>query len=207
MLNTADFGDALRNASLVWRESVMGGAAMAVFVLIGWRAGRDDDGWLVQAVRWWLIHVLGLVLGSSSWLRRSLLIAVNNAAICFVVVLLGSLGHLAWLGIAGVGLGLGVALMMMSANVEIRDDTEPTLRWNRRVLRATGMVLNLLEVPAVILCAGLSLAQGALSSSLSLSGALTAFCYVVLPLLVVSAAGEALWMTLGPKLEQVRREA
>jgi len=207
MADTASFNGALRTASLIWRDALIGGATVVAFVLIGWRAGRADHRWLIHPVRWWLVRVLGPVLGSGTWLRRSALIAANNSAICLVLVLLGWLGHLAWLGVAGMGLSLGIALRFIGADVMAYGGDEPTPMRNHRVLRAIGMMLNLLEVPAVILCIGLSLAQGALSSSLTLSSALAAFCYLALPLLAISAVGEATWMEFDRDIRRISPRA
>lgn len=57
-----------------------------------------------------------------------------------------------------------------------------------------GFALNLIEVPAIMLTAGLCLSQGAWRGAIGLDAALTTYAAVVVPMLIVSAAGEALWM-------------
>ena len=47
-----------------------------------------------------------------------------------------------------------------------------------------------------MLSAGLSLAQGAMSHNVSLADAWATFGLLVVPMLIISAAGEALWMTV-----------
>jgi len=141
-------------------------------------------------------------MASRTWSRRAAIIAANNSLICAAMVLLGALGRAAWFGVVAVGLGLGIALRLMSdAWSSADEDTEDRLRVSQiRFRMALGVGLNLLEVPAIMLSAGLSLAQGAMSSTLDLPGALAAFSLVALPLLVVSAAGESLWLTACPGL-------
>ena len=191
---------------LVWREGLMAGLVIAVSAVVGWRIGQAQGNWLARVVRWWLNHVVHPLFASRTWLRRAIIIAVNNSLICAVVVLLGSLGHVAWIGITGVGLGLGIALRLMNEEIEPGlADREPSPR-HHRTLVTIGMALNLLEVPAVMLSAGLSLGQ-ALSSSLALADALTAFAWFVLPLLLVGAAGEALWMHFSSELSQCQPPA
>ena len=75
-----------------------------------------------------LIHATpGPLIVSGTWLRRTTIIGTNNALVCVVVVLIGPLGHLAWLGVAMLGLGLGTALRLMSVDPPPDDDeAEPT---------------------------------------------------------------------------------
>ncbi len=193
------FGYHLHNLLLIWRQSLAGGAAIVVCVAIGWWIGRARGNWFVRVVSWWLRHVVHPLLSSRTWFRRTVIIAANNSLICATVVVLGSFGHIAWLGVAGIGLGLGVALRLTIAETIAEGHDEPPAgrRW---FLEGVGFALNALEVPAIMLAAGLSLGQGAMSPALSLTSALAAFALWVLPMLVVSAAGEALWMTVAPCL-------
>ena len=119
---------------------------------------------------------------------RAIIIGANNSLICLGVVLLGSLGHVAWPGLFAIGLGLGVALRLMSADIHPAHADEESPPTRHRILVIVGLGLNLLEVPAIMLGAGLGLGQGALSSSLMLADALAALAWLVLPLLAVGAA-------------------
>ena len=130
------------------------------------------------------------------------------------MVLLGAVWTLSWLGVVFVGLGLGVAMrLLLDVKPAAQDDLdaepdapnerepgedadEPRLQW----LTTIGLALNLLEIPAIMFSAGLSLGQQSLSAVLNLNNALSAFVSIVMPMLIVSAAGEALWMTLDPRL-------
>jgi len=211
--------DSIHTLGLVFYESLVGGAAIVVCVVIGWHVGRERQARFVRLIAWWLDHIVYPLLAKQSWFKRMVTIAVNNSLVCAAVVVLGAVWSLSWLGVAFVGLGLGVALRLLfdvepTAQDDIDDEpgaqdqwcashrvTGPHLRW----LATIGFVLNLLEVPAIMFSAGLSLGQGSIGSVLSLSDALTAFASVVMPVLIVSAAGEALWMTLDPRLSERMR--
>ena len=209
-------GDGIQALRLVIYEALVGGAAIVVCVAIGWYAGRERQARFVRLVSWWLDHVVRPLLVKRSWFRRTVIIAANNSLVCVAVVVIGAVGNLSWLGVVFVGLGLGVALRLLlegqptahddvDAGPGAQDEKGPgdsmaghRLRW----LATIGLALNLLEIPAIMFSAGLSLGQGSISSVLSLSDALAAFGSIVMPVLLVSAAGEALWMTLDPSLSR-----
>jgi len=197
------FGQHLHSLTLVWRQSLVGGAMVVAGAAVGWSIGRARRNRLVRAVAWWLHHVVHPLMASRTWFRRTVIIAANNSLICAAVVVLGSLGHVAWLGVAGIGLGLGIALRLMIAEPIPEQDDQPPVGGSR-VLEGVGLALNALEVPAVMLAAGLGLGQGAISSTLNPANALAAFALFVLPMLLVSAAGEALWITGSPHLPSLR---
>lgn len=197
------FDRCLESVFQVWPESLAGGAAIVACVAVGWRLGRARRSRLVRVVSWWLQHVVRPVMESRTWFRRTVIITANNSVICAVVVVLGSLGRVAWLGVAGIGLGLGIALRLMIPLAAAVQDEETRRTGRRRALTAVGLALNVLEVPAIMLSAGLSLAQGAMSSTLDLSTALEVFALFAFPLLVVGAAGEALWMTVDSRLPKL----
>lgn len=192
----------LEMALSVWWEALVGSVAIVVGAALGWRLGAARDVLFVRAVSWWLDRIVGPLIVSGTWLRRTAIIGANNALVCGVVVLIGPLGHLAWLGVATLGLGLGTALRLMSVGPPPdEDEAEPTpMTQGGRLLESVGLVLNLLEVPAIMLSAGLGLAQGAVSSAADLATALHVFAVIAVPLLIVSAGGEALWMGRHPDL-------
>jgi hypothetical protein len=186
---------ALANLRTILLPSLIGGAVIVICVAVGWRAGRRRTGWLVRCTRYWFDRVAGPLLASGSWAKRALIIAANNSLVCFALVILGALGHLAWLGLAAVGLGLGAALRLM-LDLPLANGVKTRLSWRKRVLAGLGIVLNLLEPPAILLSAGLSLAQGAMGDALDLRLAVLLYVQFVLPVLVVAAGGEALWLTV-----------
>jgi hypothetical protein len=60
----------------------------------------------------------------------------------------------------------------------------------------------MLEPPAILISAGLSLAQGAMPADLSTTAVWSTFAHIVLPLLALAAAGEATWMSIWPPLRR-----
>lgn len=192
--------ECLDSALGIWFESLIGSVIVFVCIGIGWRAGAIRESPAVRVTMWWLNHIVRPLFASRSWLRRLAIIAGNNSLMCVIVVVSGRFGHLAWLGVVCIGLGLGIALrLMLAVPVEDRNDSE-TQSTRVRVLTGIGLSLNLIEVPAIMLTAGLALSQGALSAALDARTSMLVFALVTLPMLVVSAAGEALWMTINPKL-------
>jgi hypothetical protein len=157
---------------------------------------------MVRAVAWWLEHVVRPLMASRSWLRRATIIAANNSLVCLLLVLVGSLGSIAWAAVACVGVSLGIALrLMLPEDVPEEEDAEEAAPAQRRsVAEGVGLALNLLEIPAIAISAGLSLGQGAMASATTLPTGIWLFAWVVLPLLIVAAAGEALWMSVNPDL-------
>ncbi len=196
----------LQNLWLIRQEALVGGAVILLAVVPGWWLGREPRRWAVRLVGWWLDQIVRPLLASRWWLRRAVTIAANNTAVCAGMVVLGALGPVAWIAVASVGLGLGIALRQMigiDVPEEERRAEQPTMP-RAKMQEAIGVALNLLEIPAIMVAAGLSLAQGAMSSVLELPGAVVLFASVVIPLLIVSAAGEALWMGVNPLLSQSR---
>lgn len=165
---------------------------------VGWWVGRRPERWAVWAVSWWLRHVVRPLLACRSWARRTATIAMNNSLICAAMVALGAWGPVAWLAVGAVGLGLGIALRLLLASPpEPEGATAPPSR-GQRVAGVFGVALNLLEVPAIALSAGLCLAQAAMSPVIDWTPAWHIFGAVVLPALLIAAAGEALWMGVYP---------
>ncbi len=134
------------------------------------------------------------LIASPSWLRRAATIALNNSIVCGIVVGLGAAGHFTWLGVVGVSLGLGIALrLMLAASEDLPDRSQPS-GGGKPCRTVVGLTLNLPEMPAIALAADLGLAQGSWSATYGTGEALAVFSIVVVPLLLVSAAGEATWM-------------
>jgi len=57
-----------------------------------------------------------------------------------------------------------------------------------------GFALNLVEIPAIVIVAGLSMGQLAAPNGLSMSAVWRIFAALVLPALALAAGGEALWI-------------
>lgn len=187
--------DPVKALFAVLPASLIGGAVLIACVCVGWRVTRSRRGWLIRCTSYWFDHVVRPLLSSRSWVRRAAIIAVNNSLVCAGLVLLGSLGHPTWLGIAAVGLGLGAGLRLIMEFAETDTTGTKLGRW-QRVLAGLGVALNLLEPPAILLSVGLSLTQGAIAETLDLGLALGLYGRFVLPMLLAAAAGEALWLAV-----------
>ena len=179
-----------------------GGLVIGLGVCAGWWEARRPGRWAVRAVRWWLDRVVRPLLGSRSWHRRTWIIAANNISVCALMTGLGAFGPAAWVGVAGVGFSLGIGLRLLMESTRTQATESRSLSGGQRIAGWIGLALNMLEPPAILLAAGLALSQSALSPTIALAVAWGTFVKVVLPLLVVAAAGEALWM--GARQSDVR---
>lgn len=197
--NGGMIGSHLHTIMLVWRACLVGGVAIITGVILGWFLGQARGSGLVRLVVWWVEHVVRPLVRSRSWFRRAAIIAANNALVCLVAVLLGAFGSLAWLAVGGLGLSLGVSMRLTMGGNPFLDPGRPPTSLGRG-LEVLGLLLNLLEVPALLMAAGLCLGQGAWPAGIGLGAALGAFVWCVVPLLAIGAAGEALWMCQYPDL-------
>ncbi len=171
----------------------------------------------VRLIQWWVTHVVIRLVRSQSWTKRTSAIFINNSAICAATVALGHWAWTAWAAVATIGFSLGIGLRLMAhAAVErsfvdpppspppvdgrsVTDTpaphpTTPSPRaWTGRATRI-GIALNLLEPPAIIIALGLCLGQRAMYFPMSPYQLWTAFAVLVVPALLLAAAGEALWL-------------
>ncbi len=190
--------DALQVVGSILPECLIAGAVILIAVALGWLEARRPDRWTVQGVAWWLDAVVRPLLASRSWAWRAAVIALNNSLVCGLVIGLGSWPAGGWIAVATVGFALGVGVRLLTGGLA-GDTSEsgrvsPRKRWAGRA----GFALNMLEPPAILVAAGLSLSQGALSATVAPGDAWAVFAWVVLPALVLAAAGEALWMGVYP---------
>jgi hypothetical protein len=184
-------------ASLLW-ECLIGGLIIVAGVCLGWAQAGRTGRWTVRLVASWVDGVVRPLLASRSWAWRAIVIALNNSLVCAIIVGLGALPPCNWFGLAIVGVSLGIGLRLLL--VSVSDAPEPSRRPARRHrwVGGIGFALNMLEPPAILLAAGLSLTQGAWTEKATPTAAWVAFACVVLPLLVIAAAGESLWMGVFP---------
>ena len=190
--------------------ALLGGVLVVACMPLGWWLGCRQRGALYCITCWWFAQVAQPLLACESWSRRALIIAANNSTVCGALVLLGALGHVAWLGVVLMGVSLGIALRLLVA-LPLKEagpaDSEATKAQgpiearrlespHRKLLTGIGFALNLLEPPAILLSLGLCLGQGAWGTIINLKPALTLFVLLAFPLLLIAAAGEALWLTV-----------
>lgn len=199
--------------------SLVGAAIIVVACVLALAMGTVGGSRVGRLVDWWLQRVVKPLLGIDSFVKRAAAIAANNAFVCGIAVVAGAVWPLAWIAVAAIGFSLGLALRRMAPaqyRVDISEDLDPAAGGDRvdepvadaelangatwwPVVEGLGLALNLLELPAIALSAGLSLSQGAWVNRLTLGAALRQYATIVLPLLIVAALGEALWLHYQPR--------
>lgn len=202
------FEASLDTAGAVIRESLVGTAIIVVVAGAGWVWAADRGRLPVRVVAWWVDHVVQPLVRLRTWAARAVVIALNNSIACGLMMLLGVVPLLGWVGVVCIGLTLGIAIrrmttleMPMSADHgsvasdgDASDNEGSARRAWRRVAITVGLALNALELPAIMLSAGLALGQGAMSEALSRTEAVQTYLVLIVPTLFVAAAGESLWM-------------
>ena len=176
----------------LWKCSLVGTVLIVTAVWVGWLSGPARSFPLVRFIRWWLVRVMLPRLGSPSWWYRAGVIAVNNISILAVVMALGVWPVAALISVALCGVSMGIALRILpdmpSGFTFPASDWPAGFRW--RVW--TGVILNLLEPPAIVLAIGLSIGQR--SIPLAADQAWASFALWVVPAMLLAAGGEALWL-------------
>jgi hypothetical protein len=179
----------------IFGDALAGGSVLIFSAIVGWWLARSGRGWPVVVLRVWLTHVVRRVLTLRSWVGKALLIMVNNSMVCLLLAWAGSWGRFAWLVVFAVGGSLGMAISQLHLFADEEPDIEQLDERDRRML-LLGFGLNLLELPAILIAAGLCLAQGAFSDTIDLPTAMMLYLRYVLPMLIVAAVGEGLWLTV-----------
>jgi hypothetical protein len=176
-----------------WYPALLGGGLTLVGAATGWAMAGQPRLPPVRIVAWWVSRVVRPLLFCGSWWRRTAAIFANNAGILAALVCLGRwhLCGLAATALIGVTLGMGLRVLSrlpgdLAAPWPTGDrDTQRRVRW--------GILLNLLEPPAIVLAIGLSLSQDG-ARPLPSGDAWAAFGLIVAPMTLAAAGGEALWL-------------
>ncbi len=177
-----------------WLPALAGMAVLIVGAIAGWGMAVQPGFFPARLVQFWVERVIFPALRQPSWLLRSAVVFVNNGTVCSLVVLAGSVPGGAWAAIVLVGLAMGIAVRTLSMSDIIGSDTETGDLPTTDLLVQIGLVLNLLELPAIVITLGLSMGQLASPNGLSEEQIWGVFLYWVVPLLAVSASGESLWI-------------
>lgn len=180
---------------VLWPSMLAATVLAALTTVAGWRLGRRHSLPPVRLIAWWVTRVAVPLVKSPAWSRRATIIFLNNTVVLATVVALGAWRAAAFLGVAGLGLSLGIGLRILSGRAEhFPVPVAPTSPRARSAL-TIGVVLNLLEPPAIVLALGLALGRQAIP--LSKEQTWTTFAVWVVPALLIAAAGEALWLGAG----------
>ncbi len=176
------------------RPMLLGTIVLVMGAILGWKLSQYDRWLVTRWVSWWLNRVVLPLLESKSWARRALTIFTNNASMAAVTVALGYWTWTGWLAVTLLGIGLGAGFRLM-ANLAWNMDTpsQPATPEHRRRVH-WGMMLNMLEPPAIIITLGLCLSQRAVGAHVNTLDVWAAFSVCVLPLLAIAAGGESLWI-------------
>lgn len=180
---------------LVWPSMGWGLVLIVGATGAGWLIGRRDSFLPVRLITWWVVHVIVPLVRSRSWWRRATAIFVNNTSILAAVLAMGVKPVWSVLAVVGLGLSLGIGLRVLSSRAEALSTSLPGPGSLPRHWVVVGVVLNLLEPPAILLTIGLSLGQTVVP--LPAEAAWKAFAVWAVPLLLLAAAGEALWLGAG----------
>ncbi len=182
----------------LWPAGLTGVGCLVLAAMAGGLIVGRGEGGLSRFLRWWVVDVVLPMIRSRSGVVRAVVIFVNNAVICALLVSLGRWGWLVWVGLIVEGMTLGGSAMLLSDWAESEDlwNPEQTDRGMRRV--RVGFVLNMLELPAIGLSVAVGVGQSFFGSVVSSGQSWSIFAICVVPLLVLAAAGESLWIGAGP---------
>ena len=199
----------VENILALLKPGLFGGLVLVIGAISGWGMTQAPDFVLTRMMRWWVLKVLVPVLKRPSWLLRSIAIFVNNAGICMLLVASGRVALLPWFAIAGVGVAMGAALRVLvmafgwqgdAIGVDVdKVDAEKTAGLGGDHVPVIGMLLNMLELPAIVLTLALALVQSELpiTQSIAMDGPILVWPIMLmwtLPMLALAACGESLWM-------------
>ena len=180
------------------RPTLAGVAVLIIAAVAGWGMAAHGGFIPVRAVRFWMERVILRALHHRRWSARAAIILCNNTAICALLVLAGGWPGGSWTAVTVVGLSMGIALRSLAGSPEapgleaLQPDSDAPPKTD--LLLWLGLLLNLIEVPAIIVTLGLSMGQLASPNDLSPDEMWGVFLILVTPALLVAAAGEALWI-------------
>lgn len=181
----------------LWPHMIVGTVLLLIGMAIGLGIGRVQSFVLVRWVRGWVSRVIIPLLYKRSWLLRTLTIFVNNMAILIGMILLGVWSTAAIAGVALVGLSMGIALRVLSDQPKSFAAPGDSMSDSDRRRFRIGLLLNLLEPPAIIVALGISLGRTIAPLTLEQIWEIVS-CWIV-PAMLVAACGEALWIGVAIK--------
>ncbi len=171
---------------------IVGAALVVAAAWGGWIIGRSRSFVPVRMVSWWVGRIIVPLVRTRAWWRCAAGIFLNNTLVLAGVLALGFDRWTCVAAIVTVGMSLGIGLRALADHDDASFfSTGPTDASGRRRF-GIGIMLNLLEPPAIVLTLGLSLGQT--SVELPALTAWKTFAVVAVPLLALAAAGEALWL-------------
>lgn len=181
----------------LWPAALTGVGCLMLGVIAGGVAVGTGEGMVARGLRWWVVEAILPMIRHRSGLLRAVVIFVNNAVICALLVSLGRWGWVVWIGllVEGMTLGGSAAVLAESADSDPFWEAEESSGSISRV--RIGLGLNLLELPAIGLSVAVAVGQSFFGSVVSSGQSWSIFAMCVVPLLVIAAAGESLWIGVG----------
>jgi hypothetical protein len=188
-------------ASIGWRATLVGVVVLIIATVAGWGMAADQTFAPAHWLRWWIARIILPGLRRESWLARFAVIFLNNASICALVIWAGGVRGGSWVAIVLVGLSLGTALRMLTdprwgfplpEEPPAAAEGQPPPAPDR--VAAFAVLVNLLELPAIALTLGLSMGRRAVPNNLPAEDLWRIYASWVVTLLLIAAAGEALWL-------------
>jgi hypothetical protein len=173
-----------------WRPVLAGAATLGIGVAAGWVLASEPHRRPVRAVRWWLSVLLRGVRHRRTTVR-ALVIFLNNTTVMALLVAMGGLPGGAWAASCAIGTAMGMALRRLDVadlGPAVENPAPP------RPGHTFGMILSMLEIPAILLGLGLSLGQLAAPNHLDAAQVWRIFGTILLPTLAVAALGEAVML-------------
>ena len=175
-----------------------GSAVIVIGLVVGLGISAHRGFFFVRAVRWYVERVVLRALRGRGWTGRALFIFLNNCLVCGAMVAAGMLPGGSWTAIILVGLSMGVAIRALSElddeHQTAQDKQAADGKGGQDVAAWMGMILNLIELPAIVLTLGLSMGRLAAVNHLADAEVWSVFVRWVIPALALGACGEALWM-------------
>lgn len=178
----------------VWRSMLMATGLLMIALVAGLMIGRERTLLPIRVLSWWVHGFVAPMLAWRSGAFRAGAIFANNMLILVALVAAGAWPIAGIVGIAIVGLSMGIALGVLAGLPEafaVPGEGSPRLRRRMRI----GILLNLLEPPAIV--AALGLALGRAPAHLASAQVWSAVAVWIVAPMAVAACGESLWIGAG----------
>lgn len=181
-----------------WSGMLLGAGLLLVAVGAGSALANAPGIVPVRMVNWWVRKIALTVFRSRSAAFRLLVIFSNNVTVLAILVIAGVLTWLGIVAVAVLGMNIGIGIRVLAKQSQPYFEQHASVAENggtsgRRHNRVVwGMALNLLEPVAILIALGLALTRAHLG--LPASTVWWAFAIWIVPLLMIAAAGEALWI-------------
>ena len=177
------------------RPTLAGVAVLIIGVLAGAKLAIYRDAPPIRLIRLWLDHVISHAIRSRFWLVRTLTIFFNNSLVLSLMILVGAVPYAAWIAVLIVGFSMGVALsLLLSSELTAEMNEAETSNRSLDAPAVIGLLLNLVEIPAIIAALGLCMGQHAAPNGMAIESIWIVVVVWILPALAIAAAGESTWI-------------